>query len=195
MSHQRVVAVYDTAAHADAAVNILKSAGYSADDISIIRNAGDASNTSLSEPGFWHRLFGREVDPHEARAYGQSVLQGGVVVWVRVPESEAPKVIELLNADQPVDVADPGSSAAPEPRVVVPPPSSASNLSKDEEVVRLAEERLNVGKREVVVNKTVRVAEEVVIRRKGSDRVETIHDTVRQQQVEIERVPAEPVKK
>jgi len=41
-----------------------------------------------------------------------------------------------------------------------------------------------------VINKTVRVSKGVVIRRKGSDHIETVHDTVRQQQLEVERVPA-----
>jgi uncharacterized protein (TIGR02271 family) len=40
-----------------------------------------------------------------------------------------------------------------------------------------------------VVTKTARIAEEVVIRRRGSDRVETVRDTVRRQQIEVERVP------
>ena len=39
-----------------------------------------------------------------------------------------------------------------------------------------------------VVNKTARIAEEVVIRKRGSDHVETIRDTVRRQQIEVERV-------
>ena len=39
-----------------------------------------------------------------------------------------------------------------------------------------------------VVTKNARIAEEVVIRREGSDHVETIRDTVRRQQVEMERV-------
>jgi stress response protein YsnF len=46
-----------------------------------------------------------------------------------------------------------------------------------------------------VLNKTVRVSKEVVIRRKGSDHTETVHNTVRQQQLEVERVPAKAVKK
>lgn len=46
-----------------------------------------------------------------------------------------------------------------------------------------------------VVNKTVRVTEEVAIRRKRCDHIETIHDTVRRQQLEIEKAPAEIVKK
>lgn len=42
---------------------------------------------------------------------------------------------------------------------------------------------------QAVVTKTVRVAEEVLIRREGSDHVETVRDTVRRQQVELERLP------
>jgi uncharacterized protein (TIGR02271 family) len=40
-----------------------------------------------------------------------------------------------------------------------------------------------------VVKKTARIAEEVVIRRRESDHVETIRDMVRRQQLEVERVP------
>jgi uncharacterized protein (TIGR02271 family) len=42
---------------------------------------------------------------------------------------------------------------------------------------------------QAVVTKTARVAEEVLIRREGSDHVETVRDTVRRQQVELERLP------
>ncbi len=42
---------------------------------------------------------------------------------------------------------------------------------------------------EAVVSKMARVAEEVVGGKTGFDRVETVHDTVRRQQVEVERVP------
>jgi len=148
-----------------------------------------------------------------------------------------------------------GSSAAEPPKVIVPPPTSAAILKRDrdEEVVRLAEEQLNVGKRQVgtgitrvrrfverpveanvtlheehvevmrrtisarrdlkdidwseqiievretveqpVVSMAVRVAEEVVIRRKGSDHIKTFHDTVRKQELEVERLPAETVER
>jgi len=258
MSHEKVVAVYDTAAHAEAAVKTLKSAGYYAHDISVTRNDDDTPEAALCEPGFWHRLFGRNIGFHEAAAYGHTVLRGGVVVSVRVPESEAPRVIEVLDKYQPVDVLDRARtydrSATKPPRVLVPPPTSAGDVRKDEEVVRLAEEQLTVGKRKVdagiirvrrfsvekpveanitlheehaevmrraisdpdylkdidwreqtiemmetaeqpVVNKTAHVTEEVVIRRRGSDHIETIRETVRQQQVEVERVPGETIKK
>jgi len=45
------------------------------------------------------------------------------------------------------------------------------------------------------VSKSSHIAEEVVVGKTGSDRVETIKDTVRRQQVEVERVPAPDVKK
>jgi stress response protein YsnF len=43
---------------------------------------------------------------------------------------------------------------------------------------------------EAVVSKSARVAEEVVVGKTGSDHVQTVHDTVRRQQVEVERVPS-----
>jgi len=45
-----------------------------------------------------------------------------------------------------------------------------------------------------VVTKTARVAEEVLIRREGADHVETVRDTVRRQQVELERLPRDAVR-
>ena len=116
MRHENVVAVNDAAAHADAAVNTLKSSGYPDYDISVIRSAGGERNTDLIEPGFWRRLFGRAIELHEAGAYGQSVLRSSVVVSVHVAESEAPSVIKLLDSHHPVDIMDRarthGSSAA-----------------------------------------------------------------------------------
>jgi hypothetical protein len=259
MSHKKVVAVYDTAAHAEVAVRILKSAGYSANDISITRNESEAPTTELSEPGFWRRLFGYNIEHHEAVAFGHTVSRERAVVTVRVPEPEVPRVIEILDDTyQSVDVQDHarthGSATVAQPKVVVPPPTSAADVRRDEEVVRLAEEQLIVGKRQIdagitrvrrfsverpveanvtlheehvevirkamsdpgylkdfdwcdqiievteiteqpLVNKTARVTAQVVIRREGSDHIETVLDTVRQQQLEVERVPAETVKK
>ncbi len=261
MSHEKIVAVYDTVAHAEAAVNTLKSAGYPASDISVIKNEGSTLDPAFSETGFWQRLFGNDIGFRDAALYGQTVRGGGAIVSVRVLESEAPDVIDLLDAHQPVDLVDRtrafGSTHAP--KVAVPPPTAGTAprsavLERDEEVVRLAEEQLDVSKRRVesgkarvrryvverpvqanvtlheehveimrrtisepgypknvdwseqiievaetaeepVVNKTVRVTEEVVIRKKGSDHAETIKDTVRRQELDVERVPVGTDKK
>jgi uncharacterized protein (TIGR02271 family) len=42
---------------------------------------------------------------------------------------------------------------------------------------------------EAVVNKTAHVIEEIVIRKQGSDRTQKVHDTVRRQEVLVERMP------
>ncbi len=46
---------------------------------------------------------------------------------------------------------------------------------------------------EAVVGKTARVVEEVVVRKDASDRVETVNDTVRREEVEVEKVDGAPL--
>lgn len=46
---------------------------------------------------------------------------------------------------------------------------------------------------QAVVGKTARVVEEVGLRREGVDRIETVRDTVRKEEVEVENVPGETV--
>ena len=129
MSHERVVAVYDTVAHADAAVNTLKSAGYSADDIQVFRNEDDAAKAGSSEQEFWHHLFRGEIKLQSEGGRSGPVVAEGVVVSVRVPNSESLKVIRLLDTYKPVDVLGPPRTYRPpvaEPvRVAVPPPTFA----------------------------------------------------------------------
>src|SRR5712675_518907 len=60
----------------------------------------------LYEPGVWQRLFGRDLEHQEAAVLGRSLKEGSVIVSVRVPESEAPKVMSLLDSHKPVDVLD-----------------------------------------------------------------------------------------
>ena len=43
-----------------------------------------------------------------------------------------------------------------------------------------------------VVGKTTRVAEEVSLRREASDRIETVKETVRRDDVKVEQVPGGP---
>jgi hypothetical protein len=248
MSYEKVVAVYDTEANANAALKSLVSAGYLTDDISVIRNEGEAVKAGLFEPGVWQRLFGRDLEHHEAAVLGRSLKEGSVIVSVRVPESEAPKVMSLLDSHKPVDVLDRAKAYGLVGATAEAPKATAPAKLAGEEMLRVAEEQINVGKRlfesghtrvrrymvekpveanitlheehaevirraitdpayikdidwsdktidvtetveEAVVNKTARVTEEVVIRRQGSDRTQTVHDTVRRQQVDVEQVP------
>lgn len=267
MNYEKIVSLFDTAEHAEAAKRNLEAAGFPGSEISVVSNTTlSASGQALREPGLWHRLFGRDIDQHEAIVYGRTVESGGVVLTLRVPESDVPRAMGILNAHKVVDVqgravqqgiitAAAAASAAPPP---VPKAAAAAAtvttpISKDQ-VLRLAEEQLDVGKRlvqegttrirrfvtekpveatvtlheehaqvvrravsdpnfikdidwsdstievtetaeQAVVSKSAHIAEEVVISKEGSDRVETVRDTVRRQQVEVERTSDKTAKK
>jgi uncharacterized protein (TIGR02271 family) len=264
-SYEKIVTLFDTAEHAQAAKTNLQHAGFSGDEISIVSGKDlPKSGTALREPGLWHRMFGDDIEQHEATVYAKAVESGGVVLTLRTEKENVAKAMGILNQHNLVDVKDravdtgviskeaAATIAAPvaAAAAAVAPPARpvTSDLGKNE-VIRLAEEHLEVGKRlveqgttrirrfvtekpveenvtlheehaevvrraitdpnyvkdidwsdttvevletaeEAVVSKSARVAEEVVIGKTGSDHVETVHDTVRRQQVEVERIPA-----
>jgi len=259
MTYEKIVTLYDTAEHAEAAKRSLEQAGFAPSEISMISSktlglAGD----KLGEPGLWHRLFGREIQQFEATVYGRTVEAGGVVLTVRVPETDAARATSILNAHRSIDltkraeqeglIAATTTTAAKTQPVRQAPVTAAAGAITGEQVLALAEEQINVGKRQIqegttrirrfvtetpveaqitlheehtrvlrrastdpnyirnidwtdktievtetaeepVVTKSVRITEEVVIQREGSDHVKTVHDKVRRQQVEVERVP------
>ena len=271
MAFETLVAVYDTAAHADAAVKALKAAGFHEFDISVFDGerlkAGKAAlSANVKESGLWNRLFGTDVYQHEATIYGQTIQDGGVVISLRVPESEVAHASAVLDIHRPVDVHDRAvtSGIAPAahveavqdkiesvPLAAVQTVAVSPKLAAAQpDVLRLAEEQLQVGKelaesgrtrvrrfvteKEVaadvtlheehaevlrraiddkafigdidwaddeievietaehaVAKKTARIVEEVALKKVGTDHVETIHDKIRRQQVEIERLGAD----
>lgn len=271
MAYEKVVAVFDTSEHAQNAVRALKAGGFTADDISVVNNdtLDDRGAKVATETGFWHRLFGSDIDLHEAKVYGHTVNQGGSVVTLRAPDTAVKKAVDILHTLNPVDVnqraaslgilaagAAPIASATADAtaRTAAAVRTDAPRVDKDGDVIRLAEEQLNVGKRQVaagmtrvrrfvterpveaqvtlheehasvarraindptyirdidwsdrtievaetaeeaVVSKSARVVEEVVVGKEGTDRVETVKDKVRRQQVEVERQGVDPTKK
>jgi len=167
MAYETLVAVYDTPAHADAAVRALKAAGFHESDISVFNGerlkAGKATlSANVKEPGLWQRLFGTDVYQHEATVYGQTVEDGGVVISLRVPESEVAHATAVLDIHRPVDVHDRAVTMGVAPAahvetvketiqavplaavqtVAVTPKLAAAQP----DVLRLAEEQLQVGK-------------------------------------------------
>ena len=259
MTYEKIVTLYDTAEHAEAARHNLEAAGYPPSEISMVTNKTLAvAGEKLREPGLWHRFFGRDIEQHEAIVYGRTVESGGVVLTVRVPETDVAKAMGILNAHKAVDVQTramqqgliSSTSAAETAAAPVPPATVAAGAVSGEEVLGLAEEQLNVGKRlvregttrirrfvterpveaqvtlheehaqvirraisdpdfvrnidwtdktievtetieEPMITKSAHIAEEVVIRKEGTDHVKTVRDKVRRQQVEVERVPGQ----
>src|SRR5262249_49368525 len=134
----------------------LETAGFPASEISSINNktltlVGD----KLREPGLWRRLFGRDVQPYEASVYGHAIETGGVVLTVRVPETDITRAARILDAHQAVDLqkraVQQGLLTEPAPSTATSAPATmaAGRTLAGEEVLRLAEEQLEVGKRVV----------------------------------------------
>jgi stress response protein YsnF len=170
MTYEKIVTLYDTADHAEAARRNLVTAGFPPSDISTINSKTlGLTSEKLREPGLWHRLFGREIQQYEATLYGHSVDSGGVILTVRLPESEAARATTILNAHQAVDLLKRAeqqgliSASATKP-VTVPLPTAqttavptepmarpatlaATTTVPGEEILALAQEEINVGKR------------------------------------------------
>lgn len=106
MAYEKVVAVFDTDDHAQRAVTALKAAGFSTDDISVVNNDSldDRGARVASESGFWHRLFGSDVDLHEAKVYSHTVGKGGSVLSLRAPDTMVQRAVDILHTHNPIDV-------------------------------------------------------------------------------------------
>src|SRR6516164_1317238 len=179
MVYEKVVAVFDTVEHAQNAIRALQGAGFPAADISVVNNEtlDDRGAKVATETGFWHRLFGSDVDLHEAKVYGHTVDRGGSVVTLRAPDTLVDKAVALLHTHNPVDVNQRAASlgiiaAAAAPlaakaaagaravadtasSVAAKAPAAASMpTGNQDEVLRLAEETFNVGKRQVQAGMT-----------------------------------------
>ncbi len=269
MAYEKIVTVYNSGDKAKEALRVLQASGFHPDEISLLDRTS-IGNAPTHEAGFWRRIFGSNVWDHESEVYSRTLKEGGAVLSVRVPREEVARAMTVLDVHDPVDVHEKAKSygiavPAAAKALVVPPveakaAAAAATVAAGikpgakDEVVRLAEEQINIGKRlfetgtarirryvvekpveeevtlheehaeiarraisdpsyvqdvdwedrtiEVtetaerpVVSKTARVAEEVVIRKSGSDRVETVHDTVRRQQVDVERTDKDSQKK
>ena len=111
MAYETIVAVFDTRAHADAAVKALRAGGFANADISIfdedrLASGQKALAAGVKEAGLWQRLFGDDVYEHEAAVYHQTVKRGGGVVSARVMDNEVAHAIAILDLHRPVDVHD-----------------------------------------------------------------------------------------
>ncbi|WP_033785219.1 YsnF/AvaK domain-containing protein [Pantoea sp. 9140] len=276
MARETIVTMFSNISLAEGAKRNLIKAGFLDDDIDII--SGERLRTEGHEarhPGFWQRLFGNTLEEDQAEVYEDAMRTGGVVLSLRADEDELPRALGILDAHEeltersaalPDDYAPddgltaPASGTLQENGAIDPLNTDSAHRGaartaltgdeSEEDVLRLAEERLEVGKRLVsegstrvrrytvtdrvsenvslheqhaeifrrpvnetgspdqvdwsektveveetheqpVVNKTAQIIEEVVLRKEASDRVETINDSVRRQEVDIDHARAD----
>ena len=255
MAHEKIVTLFDTTQQAEAARKNLIKAGFADHEISLITGENlKHEGKAIRHPSIWQRLFGETVEDDYAEVYTRAMDTGGVILTLRADEDDTARAMAILDRHQAVDV--------PSRRNGVETPALGATENHDsihtsltgdeteEEILRLAEENLEVGKRLVkegstrvrryvttedvtaevalheqhadifrravdepaylndidwsekvvevtetheqpVVNKTAKIVEEVVVRKDESSRVETINDTVRRQNVEVEHVDAD----
>jgi uncharacterized protein (TIGR02271 family) len=155
MNTQTFVAVYDTAAHADAAVRDLRSANVPAEAITQHAKNEAMSDFTGSAPaqeqGFWASLFGAEPDD-DTTVYDRSIESGSTVVTVRAGADQYDRVIAILEKHNPIDpderAAQYGSLETTTTAPAVGAPGTAAPMTNGG-AIQLAEESLSVGKRAV----------------------------------------------
>src|SRR5215217_5213143 len=203
-------------------------------------------------------LTGAGIDEADAHTYAEGIRRGGTLVTIRAEEAQANRVIDILDDEGTVNVDDRAAAwrkegwdgrYAPERRLGTTGVTGTRKVAPvgtdREERIPVAEERLNVGKREVnqgrvrvrsyvvetpvqeqvnlrqehvsverrpadramtgkenlfqertieatekaeqaVVSKQARVKEEVVVKKGVDQRTETVSDTVRRTEVEVD---------
>ena len=172
MTDETIVAVYDSAAHAEQAVRDLLAANVPQSAISrhaaegVYSPASTSVTTRRAEDeagtGFWSSLFGGSSDDHTV--YDNAMQSGGNVVTVAtVPEHDYESVMAILEKHNPVDIDEraaaysstTATAATAVPMDVVAPgsmmaagmPASTATTAEQGGVIQLAEESLAVGKR------------------------------------------------
>jgi uncharacterized protein (TIGR02271 family) len=253
-----IVGVFEDRATAERVAQELASEGIGRDNIQVMSSdtytadvarggaglAGtphrDASGGGIS--GFFHRLFGSDVDEDESGRYAEAVQRGGTVVAVTADDVDEDRVIDVMERYNPVDIDRRTESSARtefsgKDRDAVTGERSIPVIEEQlqvgkravqrggvrvyrhmteqpvEEQVHLREERVTVERRpanrpateadmkpadqvievtevaeEPVVGKTARVVEEVVVGKEARERTETVRDSVRRSEVDVEQL-------
>jgi uncharacterized protein (TIGR02271 family) len=167
MNTQTFVAVYDTAAHADAAVRDLRSANVPAEAITQHAKNDAMSDFTSSVPaqeqGFWARLFGAEPDD-DTTVYDRSIESGSTLVTVKAGADQYDRVSAILEKHNPIDLderaAQYGSLETTTTAQAMGAPGTPAAMT-DGGAIQLAEESLSVGKR-AVSGGTTRIRKYVV---------------------------------
>jgi uncharacterized protein (TIGR02271 family) len=151
MTQHTVVAVYETAAQAAAAVRDLQAANILPDAISQHTKTFSASDTGSSAPpreqGFWAGLFGEPE--HDTTVYDHRERFVGVE-RVRVPDEGVDRVTSILEAHHPIDLDERAAQYTSQDTTSRSAPAAGTRAATtDEDTIRLAEENLSVGKRSV----------------------------------------------
>ena len=203
-----------------------------------------------TNPGLWGKKGGVKPPKEDRHIYEEALRRGGYLLTVTSDDAEAPRVHQLLEGSNAVDLVDRERELRASgfvPSVAAPVVAGAAA----DEVIPVVEEQLVVGKRqvdrggvrvraytvetpiqesvslreehvdverravntpvadtaglfqerdisltetseEVVIGKEARIVEELSVRKEAGERVETVSDTVRHTEVEVDEIAPEP---
>ena len=145
------------------------------------------------------------VPEQHARYYEEGVRRGGTLVTVSASDADADRVMEVMNRHNPVDIEErasrwratsaisatgaTGTSASPTGAQQTTAVSDAAAADFDQ---AFREGTIEVTERveQPVVQKQARVVEEVVVGKEATERTETVRDTVRKTDLQVEQVGA-----
>lgn len=170
MNEHTLVAVYDTADQANAAVRDLEAANVPASAIGQHARNGSvpgATSTEMEAPvrekGFWASLFGGEPD-YDTSVYDRSIDSGSTVVTVRVPGEQFDRISEILENHDPVDLDERTARYGSSETTTTTPasnPQATATAATEGDTIQLVEKTLSVGKR-AVSGGTTRIRRHVV---------------------------------
>ena len=154
IAEQTIVAVYDTQAHAELAVEDLLAAKVPANAIERHTEAGTYAG-GVAEPvkkpgGFMSSLFGSDTHA-DAGAYASTMSKGGTVVTVHgIPHADFDAVAAILEKHGPIEFDDEAAASTTTTTMAAPVAARAAPVTGGD-TLRLSEESLVVGKQ--VVNR------------------------------------------
>ena len=205
-NHDRTVAAFfDTRAAAEKARVDVMQAGVPSDMVSIVEGRQNTASTAATQTqgqGFWESvkdLFAPDEDKH---AYAEGLSRGGYLLTAHMSEAHYDQVLEILDREGAVDMDEretqwksEGWSGYQATTPVAPVSAVGSNLDRPvpargqttednlgAETIQLAEESLQVGKRDINHGR-VRLRSYVVEK--------PVHETInlRSEQVNVSRRP------
>ncbi len=162
MSNETIVAVFDTAEHAAAAVRDLESAGIPSGSISQHSGSAGAGTTTHTTTtgegqGFWASLFGAEPEyDRDTAVYDRSLQGGSTVVTVHGEQAHMDQVLDILERHNPVDIDEraatygaSGTSAFGSTGAAATGIAGSTSVGTEPGTIQLSEETLAVGKRAI----------------------------------------------
>ncbi len=175
-----VVGLFDNPSEAQAVVRALRDAGFSDDAImTFVTSTAEKVLSTLISVNF---------PSTDARAYTEGVRSGGALVMVQAETGEETnRAIEIINRHNVVDIHRPSGWPHSEENAARRPVDQSAS---DVDTTAFQEGTFEVRERdeEVVVDKQAWVVEEVIINKDVNERSETVRDTVRRMDVDIEEI-------